>query len=290
MSNNIKYRQIKAFAHLVETGTFMAAADLMSVTQPSLSVLIQELERDVGVRLFVRTTRRVEPTPEGRAFYEQIKGSIDQLEEAYSYIKDVGQGSRGRLRVACLSSLAAGVVTNALRRFQERHPQVRVTLCERGHDQVPKAVRNGEVDLGIGTELRADAELVFQRVFNDQLMIVVPAGHELVGRRVTWRSLNPFALILVTPGPASRALQMSNASVSPAFEVEHAVTAMAMVRARMGVTVLPSSVQHGVDTRDLKFLPIPGPLAVRSLGIIRKRNAAPSAAVSDFIALLSKAA
>ncbi len=287
MSHNIKYRQLRAFIALVETGSFMAAADQMAVTQPSLSVLIQQLERDVGVTLFDRSSRRGRPTQEGRAFYERIKGSMDYLEEAYAYIKDIGRGRRGRLRVACLSSLAAGIVTNRLKEFHRLHPEVQVTLCERTYDQVPEAVRNGEVDIGVGAELRADADLSFQPMFKDRLMVVVPAGHQLARRRITWRSLDAFKLIMVTPGPASRAMQAINVTVTPAFEVEHAATALAMVRNGMGITILPSSIIGGLHIGDLAHRPLPGALAVRSLGIVRKRNSVPSAAVRGFMALMS---
>jgi len=288
MANNIKYRQLKAFVILVETGSFSITAQHMAITQPSLSVLIQELERDTCVRLIDRSSRRAEPTREGRAFYERIKGSMDHLDEAYTYVKDIGKGRRGRLRVACLSSLAAGLVTETLRRFHERHAEVRITLCERTHDQVPEAVRNGEVDLGIGAELRADPDLSFQPVFKDRLMVVVPAGHALARRRVTWKSLDAFKLAMVTPGPASRALKATNSTVAPAFEVEHAATALSMVRRKMAITVLPSSIVGGLDTGDLVCRPLAGALAVRSLGVIQKRNAVPNAAARDFIRLIAE--
>ncbi|MES3001455.1 MAG: LysR family transcriptional regulator [Pseudomonadota bacterium] len=286
MPHHIKYRQLRAFASLVETGSFKAAADQLAVTQPSLSVLVQELERDVGVKLFDRSTRRGEPTSEGRGFYERIKGSMDNLDDAYTYIKEVGQGTRGKLRVACLSSLAAGIMTTKLAQFHERYPHVQIRLHETTFDVVPEVVRKGEADFGIGAEIRADADLVFQPIFKDRLMIVAPAGHALAGKRVTWKSLDPYKLVMVVPGPASRALRTANVSKTPAFEVEHAATALAMVRNQLGISVLPSSVAEGLNVDGLVCLPLPGPSAVRNLGIIRKRKSSPTPAAMAFLSLL----
>lgn len=287
MSNNIKYRQIRAFTLLVETSSFSLTARHMAITQPSLSVLIQELERDIGVKLFDRSSRGGICTLAGQEFYERIKGPLDHLDEAYTYIKDIGHGKRGRLRVACLSSLAAGVMTTALQEFHTLYPQVRITLCERTHDEVPQAVRNGEVDLGIGAELRADADLTFEAVFKDRLMVVAPEKYPLAAR-MTWKNLDGEKLVMVTPGPASRALKATNATAVPEFEVEHAATALSMVRRGLGLTVLPSSVIEGLHVDGLVCRPLAGTMAIRSLGIIRKRGAIPSAASHSFSQLLSK--
>ncbi|MDB5943214.1 MAG: LysR family regulatory protein [Ramlibacter sp.] len=286
MSTNLKYRQLKAFAMAVETGSFKAAADRLSVTQPSFSSLIKELERDVDVLLFDRTTRGCVLTAPGQAFYEEIKGALGQLEDAYRYIQDVGKGSRGKLSLAALPSLAAGIVTGKLGEFKRSHPGVRILLSERKNDQILEAVRRGEVELGIGSMWQPDPDLRFQPLFTDRMMFVVPKGHPLESMRPVWKSADRFDLILMPSGPTEFALKASQMTRPPAFEVEHLATALAMVRNGLGITILPSSVVPTLNMDGLACLPIQGSLATRPLGTIVRQGTRLSAPATAFAALL----
>lgn len=286
MSINPKYRQLKAFAMAVETGSFKAAADRLSVTQPSFSSLIKQLERDIDVLLFDRTTRGSVLTGPGQTFYDEIKGALDQLEDAYRYIQDVGKGSRGKLCLAALPSLAAGFVTSKLGEFKRSHPGVRILLSERKNDQILEAVRRGEVELGIGSMWQPDPDLQFHPLFTDRMMFVVPRGHPMEGMRPVWKSAARFDLILMPAGPTEHALKASHIARPPAFEIEHLSTALAMVRHGLGITILPSSVIPTLNMDGLACLPIQGPLATRPLGIIVRKGARLSAPATAFAALL----
>lgn len=284
---NLKYRQLKAFMLAVQTGSFKEAADQLAVTQPSFSVLIKELEQDTGVVLFTRSTRRCTLTGAGGAFYEQIRGPLVHLEDAYRYIKDVGSGTRGKLAFAALPSLSAGVIAEKLGEFQRRFPHVRISLSERKHDQVLQAVRQGEVEFGIGSLMHADPELSFQPLFKDELMVLGPPGHPLLARPVSWKSLDPYPLVLLTGGPAERALEANQVQPLQILEVEQAATALAMVRNGIGITILPSAILAGSDLTGLVLSPIRGRWAVRQLGVIRKKDVPLSAAATAFVASLA---
>lgn len=289
MSNNIKYRRLKAFAMVVETGSFKAAADRLAVTQPSFSALIKELESDIEVTLFDRTTRRCVLTDAGQTFYEEIKGALGHLEDAYQYIKDVGKGSRGKLSLAALPSLAAGIVASKLGEFHRSHPGVRISLSERKNDQILEAVRRGEVEIGVGSMWQPEPELSFQPLFTDHLMFVAPHGHPLVSMRPVWKCADRFDLILINAGPTEHALKVSNVQRPPAYEVEHLATALAMVRHGMGITILPSSVVPNMNMNGLVCLPILGNMATRQIGIIFRNGTRPSTPVKEFAELLKLA-
>lgn len=289
MSINIKYRQLKAFALVVETGSFKAAADLLAVTQPSFSTLIKELENDVEVVLFDRTTRRCVLTEAGQTFYEEIKGALGHLEEAYVYIKDVGKGSRGRLTLAALPSLSAGIVTSRLGEFHRAHPGVRISLSERKNDQILEAVRRGEVEMGVGSLWRDDDDLSFEPLFRDRLMFVAPVGHPLGGMRPVWQCADRFDLILINAGPTEHALKLSNVQRPPAYEVDHLATALAMVRHGLGISILPSSVIPTLNMDGLMCQPILGALATRQIGLIFRTATRLSTAARVFAQMLKSA-
>lgn len=289
MSINIKYRQLKAFSMVVETGSFRAAASRLAVTQPSFSALIKELERDVEVTLFDRTTRRCVLTDAGKAFYEEIKGALGHLEDAYQYLQDVGKGTRGKLSLAALPSLAAGMVTHKLGEFQRTYPGVRISLSERKNDQILEAVRRGEVELGVGSMLQSDPELDFEPLFTDRLMFVAPRGHPITQMRPVWKCAEKFDLILMNAGPTEHALKLSKVQRPPAFEVEHLATALAMVRNGLGVSILPSSVVPTLNMDGLVCLPILGSMATRHLGMVTRKGTRLSTPALAFAALLKQA-
>ncbi|MDB5942336.1 MAG: LysR family regulatory protein [Ramlibacter sp.] len=290
MTAHIKYRQLKAFALVVELGSFKAAADRLAVTQPSLSALVKDLEEDLGVALLERSTRSCRTTPAGAGFYDEIKGAVDHLEDAYEHAREIGAGNRGKLSLAALPSLCSGLIVDKLAQFQRLHPGVRISLSERGHEQIQDAVRRADVEFGVGSMLRASPELSFEPVFSDHLMIVAPLGHPVLKLKPAWKSLARFPLVYMMAGPAEHGLRAGNAQVEPVFEVEQASTALAMVRQGMGVTVLPSSIVPNLVTDGLACVPIVGKFTTRQLGIIRRRNSRPSASAAAFAQLLRAAA
>jgi DNA-binding transcriptional LysR family regulator len=289
-SVNIKYRQLKAFAMVVETGSFRGAADRLSIAQPSLSALVKDLEADVGVLLFQRTTRRCALTEAGGAFYEDMKGALQHIEDAYRYVKEVGQGSRGRLSLAALPSLAAGIVTRTLGEFRRASPAVRIHLTEGRNDHVLAAVRQGEAEIGIASMWRPDEELEFRELLTDRMMFVAPAGHPIAGLRPTLKLAEKFDLILMSAGPTEHALEASEIAVPAAFQVDHLATAVAMVRHGLGVSILPSSVRPVINLNGLICRSIEGPMAVRRLGTIVRKGSRLGPAASAFAALLASAA
>jgi DNA-binding transcriptional LysR family regulator len=290
MSENIKYRQLKAFGFAMETGSFKDGSDRLSITQPSFSSLIKELESDVGTVLFLRTPRGCTPTEWACAFYSQIKGPLEHLEEAYRLLKEVSGGQRGFLRLAAPPSLAAGVITRSLSDFKKRYPNVKISLHERKHHQIVEAVRNGEVEFGIGAMLRPDPEVSFDPLFTDVLMVVAPHGHPITCGRRSWKMLEGFDLILQSGGPAEHALRACDVQPMSILEVEQAETAISMVHHGLGITILPSSVmggqRRGQRIDDLALIPLPGKRAVRHLGSIRRKNRVASAAARNFITML----
>lgn len=284
VSHNIKYRQLKAFRILAESGSFKHAADSLAVTQPSMSIMIRELESDLGVALIDRATRSAELTDAGRDFYQQIKGSLDQLEKAYSYANAAGKAEHGRVRIATLTSLAAEAVTTAIARMHAERPGIQIELMERTYFNFLLALRRREVDLGVGILHEAHADLDFQYLFSDQLVVVTPKGHPLARQRQPLRHLGKYDVVVVSPGPSLEALQELDADCAPPVQVEQPSTAITMVRKGLGVTVTSSSATTGLDMRGLAAVPIPG--TTRDVGVITLAQARLSPVASAFLRCL----
>jgi len=283
---NIKYRQIKGFLLAARLGSFKKAAAALSITQPSFSILMKELEENLGVPLFDRTTRRCTLTHGGQVFQKEVSGAMEGLEEAFLHMKEFGAGRRGQLTIAALGSLSFGIIPQALSEFQKRYPEVRITLREMRNNQVFEAVRVREAELGMGSLLKADSSLTFVPLFTDRLMLIVPVGHPLEGSTARWKTLEKYPYIMMTKGPAEYAIRANNVQINLAFEVDHVATALAMVRHGLGITALPSSVLPSLSMDGLAQVEISAPMATRILGAAYRKGAYLSAPAANFLEML----
>ena len=286
---NIKYRQLKGFVLAAELGSFKAAANALSITQPSFSVLMKELEENLGLSLFERTARKCELTQAGEIFLNDIPDILTQLEQSYDRMTEVAEGRLGRIAIATVGSLSVGVIAQTLAKFQKKFPLVPVTLHELRNDMVFDMVAKGKVDLGIAALVQPIATLKFEPMFTDRLMLLVPRGHPLEGQPVRWKSLTRYPCVLMSTGPAEHALRANNVQIKPVFIVEHLATAVAMVRHGIGVTVLPSSVLSILNIEGLNCLQFEGKHAIRNLGVAFRNEAKLSHAATNFVQMLIEA-
>ena len=152
---------LRVFVRIAESGAFSKAADSMNIPRPTVTKLVQDLERHLGTKLLHRTTRRVSVTPEGASYYERAARLIGDLEEMDELAARARAQPRGRLRVDTGSVLANMILIPALPAFRARHPELYVDL---GVSDRPIDLIGEGVDCVIrGGEL-ADTSLVARRI------------------------------------------------------------------------------------------------------------------------------
>lgn len=152
---------LRVFVRIAESGAFSKAADAMNIPRPTVTKLVQDLERHLGTRLLQRTTRRVSVTPEGAAYYERARRLIEDLAEMDELAAQSRAQARGRLRIDIGSVLANMILIPALPDFRARHPELHIDL---GVGDRPVDLIGEGVDCVIrGGEL-ADTTLVARRI------------------------------------------------------------------------------------------------------------------------------
>jgi DNA-binding transcriptional LysR family regulator len=287
---------LHGFAAAAARGSFSAAARDLAMTQPAFSQLIRELETLLNIRLFERTTRRVELTPAGKRFLAMIQRPLDDLDDAYRFAREMATGTRGRIVFTSLPSVAFGLVTMALARFKALHPGITVRLIEDQDSNIVDRLLHREADFGIGTLPAPHQELAFRELLHDELQAVYPARHALAGkRRVTWRDLAREPLVLLPKQSSVRALVehgLAAGSITrePDYEVANMVTALSMVRAGLGVTVMPRMVLAELNMKGLVAGRINDPRPARIIGIITRSDRPLSTAAAAYVELLFAAA
>src|SRR5262245_20924798 len=142
-------RQLEGFAAAARLGSFTAAAQKVAMTQPAFSQLVRDLEGILGTKLFDRTTRKIELTEAGRQLLTMIERPLDDLGQAYTDVRELSVGFRGRIVIGALPSMAFGELTLSLAEFKASHPKVSIRLVEAANPRLIESVQNREVDFGI---------------------------------------------------------------------------------------------------------------------------------------------
>jgi len=291
MTRNLTLRQLRAFAAVAELGSFTAASARMHVTQSALSVLVRELERELGARLFDRHTRRVLLTETGQELLPYANRVFAELEQAALSVGGLRDKSRGRLRLAMPQLMASTLGARAVAAFHHQHPGVVIELHDTPTDQLVAQVLSGEVELAIGVEVPSSADIQRRTLLRDRHWLVCPAAHPLAQRaQVRWRDLASAPFISPTrdfmrwlePLLAPRGLQPV-----PAHTVAYVSTALGLVVAGLGVTVVPTYGGALARAWGLVLRPLVTPVFERDVQIYAAPGRSLTPAAQAFVAVLT---
>ena len=244
----MELRHLRYFVAVAESQHFGRAAKVLHTAQPSLSYQIRQLEKEIGTPLFVRTTRRVRLTVAGDAFLTEARSLLLQLDKAVQYVRDVGAGILGRLRIAYISGSMGNVLPLILRDFSTAFPDVAVDLTSMWTDAQIEALREQRLDIGIfGSGLRPEG-LSHADAWRSHYVVALPHGHELCRREtLAYTDLEGQSLI-VSRASGSRmsdnifaVLQRHNVNASFIYQDAALETIIGLVAARRGLALVPSS-------------------------------------------------
>jgi DNA-binding transcriptional LysR family regulator len=293
---NITLRQIQAFRTVAEFGSFTRAAERLKVAQPALSLSIRELERELNLRLFDRTTRRVELTGAGREFLQSADKLVADLDRAVRDARDLSEKKRGRIVIAAPPLLAAMIVPSAIAEYNMAYPGIDVGLIDaRIGDEILDRLRSGDADLAIGTfDERADGirrEVLAQDALT---LFCAPASPLAKKRRVRWADLHDQKLIMLTRDSSIRALtertlaQAGHNTGKPLYEVSQMTTAVMLAEAGLGVTVLPAYAWSFARGRSVVSRRLAEPQVMRNIYLIQPDGRSLSPAAEGFARTLRK--
>ncbi|MBB4913979.1 LysR family transcriptional regulator [Streptosporangium saharense] len=245
----MELQQMRYVVAVAETNSFTRAAERCLVVQSALSHQIARLERELGARLFERTSRRVRLTPAGEAFLPAARQCLDAADRAAAEVAAAVGEVRGRLAVGLIPTVAAVDIPEALRVFRERYPHVRINLRVGASEDLTEQVRQGVDDvafLGLPTTARPEGVAV-RELARDRLVAVVAPGHPLAAEpTVTLRRLSREVFVDFPAGTAGRvqsdqAFAAAGLSRDVAFEVTTADYVTRLVGPGLAVSMLPST-------------------------------------------------
>ncbi|HTO48792.1 MAG TPA: LysR family transcriptional regulator [Burkholderiales bacterium] len=286
---NLTLRQLRAFVAVARLGRFNLAAERLHVTQSALSMLIRELERQLGLRLFDRHTRMVRLTEAGRELLPVAEKTLADLETAVSASRELATLRRGRVSVATSTVLAGTLLPWAIREFTARFPGIRCVLKDCAEQEIRDRVRVGDVDLGVGTALDPDPELAEAPLLEDSITLLCGERHPLGAKRtVAWRELAEQPLIVLGAGSplrviVDRALADAGVRVEPAYEVSFSSTVISMTAAGLGVAALPLNARQVSPRVKVLARPLVRPAVKRRIVMFMRREVQLAPAAASFL-------
>ncbi len=292
---DLNFRHLQAFVTVARLNSFTRAAKLLHVSQPALTKQIRQLEKTLGIRLFDRDTRTVALTHMGTELNPVVAQLLREIEGVVFNTQELAAKGRGILRVAALPSLCSTILPTALARFRAQHPGVSVVLRDVVAQRVISMVKAEEVDFGVGSAPSPDPDVRFTPLLSDQMVVAFPAKHSLGQCKVVkLKQLVRVPLVLMTADSSVRKLvDAAFASIGqlimPAYEATYMSTAAGMVKAGLGVTILPSSAIQMGELAGLVTRPISRPAITRELGVIEKPARSLSPAADGFLRTIKAA-
>ena len=295
MRINYDLHDLEAFVAVAERASFSQAASDLFLSQSALSRRIEKLEEGLGVKLFERTTRRVQLTNVGQAFLVNVRTALDGLEDAVLGVADLAAHRTGTVTLACVPSAVWHFLPEVLKQFSERFPRIRVRVHDESAQDVLNLVLAGEADFGINFTGAEEAEIVFDPIYEERYVLAMRHDHPLARRKkLNWKDTVRERYISVAKSSGNRSvIDAALAGVEkhpPIFcEVNHVSGVLALVEAGMGVAAVPGlSVLPGrPDT--IVGVPLVNPVIHRTLGLISKRNHTMAPAARTLFDMLSKA-
>ena len=285
---NVSLKQILAFLSVANTENFTTSAEALCTTQSAVSNLIKELERELDLRLFERTTRTVRLTDAGREFYGSAHRVYAEFQAAMAKAKSLAERKRGKVTIAASPLMASLVLPEALAEFRALYPEINVVLRDAAFDQVRRLVLDGEAEFGFGLAPDPDSGLVGEVLMSGPLNLIFPAGHPLEEiADLTWHDIakHPFIALTSDNGTRQTAEQCARevgVILSPAYEVSFIWTAISMVDAGLGVCVVPCYVRSLGSKKNIKLRNIHASKSDASIALIRRSEVVLSEGASQF--------
>jgi DNA-binding transcriptional LysR family regulator len=287
---NLSTRDLRAIIALVDERNFTRAAERCHLSQSAFSSMIRSIEDNLGARLFERTTRNVELTPEGKLFEASARRVLADLDDMVGNFRDYATRQKGRVSIAALPSMAAGWLPNILAEFRARHPGVEIELFDLLSDQCLALVRAGRADLAIASAGPQEKDLLTEELCADRFHLVHPKDHPLSAlANIRLKDLAEYPFVHLARTSSVR--QHLDAALHPLqmrtlLEVEQLSTVAALVEAGLGITVVPALTLFHFRKPVFAVRPLKLPNLMRRIYIVRRRGHSLSAAAVGLYELM----
>jgi LysR family hydrogen peroxide-inducible transcriptional activator len=266
--------QLRYFLAVAETGNFTRAAEKYSISQPSLSQQIKNLERELGHKLFHRLGRRSVPTEAGQVFLDRVRRILLAVEDASKELKDSPTLER-RIKVGAVPTLAPYLLPVLLERCRDQHPTLLIHTHEDFRPDLMRGVIDGDLDLAIIPQPVKDPRVFVEPLYTEPLLLVVGHRHPLATKAsITARDLADEEFILLGHS-STLSLEIERFCGDHDFvpnlghRCSQVSTVKALVALGSGISILPRIADRPDDRKSLVYRELSGRAPTREVVVVR---------------------
>lgn len=240
------YRQVEIFKAIMDAGSITEAANTLRISQPAVSKALKQLEAELGLRLFDRTTKGIAATEEARLLYTEVERTYFGMQNLTRFAASLGHRRQGRIVVSTIPALGIAWLPTVVARFSEAHPDVTISLHSSNSVDAARLVGSGEIDLGIAQLRSEEYNLSRRKLFDLEGVIALPAGHRLA-RKPFVEAADLAGETVIALGPEDefrrklgQALEAAGQHPRTVIDASLGLTICALVAAGCGVGIVDS--------------------------------------------------
>lgn len=274
--------------------SFMAAAASLGLSQPAVTRQIKRVESELGIPLFVRTTRRVTVTDAGMEFASLAQRLLNDLKIGVAHVRSTSGELNGQVIVSSVFSLADAVLPSLTALFGERFPNIELHLREGLQSSVQDEVRSGLADFGIGYIEEAGETFATEALSTDGFFVVAPRSHGVIKQKsMTLQTISAYQLVSFPPESSTRRI-VDQVAADAGVKLKHVMTTnrlatlQSLVRNNVGLAVVPERERPDENDPRLASRRLIGRGLVRKVGIIRLRERELSPAAERFLEIVRR--
>jgi DNA-binding transcriptional LysR family regulator len=283
--------QLHAFEQVVSLGSFSAAAQLLNLTQPAVSLQVRQLERRLGVRLVERLGRRIGPTAAGSELLPHIRRIEAAVAEAVDRMSEHAEAKIGRVRLGTGATACTYLLPQVLRGLRRRFPRLDIVVSTGNTPEILKALEDNAIDIAFATLPAPKRLFVATPILEDEIVAVFAAGDAPAEDGITARNLGELPVVLYEPGARSRRiiddwLDRAGVSLKPVMELGNVEAIKELVGAGLGCGLLPALALRNAGSAPIVARPLI-PRLRRTLGIVLRRDKIPDRGLRAVIEALT---
>ncbi|EXL01849.1 LysR family transcriptional regulator [Brucella cytisi] len=258
----MRMRQLQCFVVLAEELSFTRAAQRLNMSQPPLSTQIQTLERELGVELINRTSRKVALTRAGKLFRQYATNMLVQYERSLQEMREIHHGQEGLIEIGTTGSILRGGLSELLSNFAQAYPQITLRIHEQSPQTQIDEVRRRRTDVSFNRSIPHGSELAYEHAWQEELVALVRSDHKLAGRTsISMTDLKDDPFVILQPESSDFAAYVMSYVVASGYrprisqQVIDAQSIPSLIAAGFGVSIVPAGIAH-LTSGPLVFLPI----------------------------------
>ena len=287
----INYELYKVFYTVAKEMSFSKAAQTLYISQSAVSQSIRQLEHKLGTSLFVRTTKQVSLTQDGKNLLAHVEPAVNMFESGELQLQEAKALERGRLHIAASDTLCRYYLLDYFRRFHDKYPAIEIKVTNRTSVRCVELLHQGNVDL-IVTNLpngHLTKDMVATETYSFQDIFV--ANPKFFSHEKPWRldSLAQKPILMLTRQTTTSEFLFSlfekeNLTITPSIELGSIDLLVDMARIGLGLTFVPDFCVR--ETSDLEVLEIDFHVPMRHIGVVTHNRRPLSRSAEAFMSLL----